>query len=245
MTLQTTKTVRELALEIPGATRVFERLGIDYCCGGAKSLADACATRSLSAEEVIEQLKEEGETSFGAVTEAKDFTRLTMTELISYIVNKHHAFTRQELQRLDALVNKVCSVHGESHGELLKVQALFRELAADLQPHMLKEEMVLFPYVMRLEEAVLNNQPAPAPPPFMTVRNPVRMMSLEHDTAGDLLRGMREASSDYMVPADACFSYRTLYRALEEFEQDLHQHIHLENNILFPRAIELEDASNS
>lgn len=245
MTLQSTKTVRELALEIPGATKVFEKLGIDYCCGGAKPLADACAAHSLSPEEVIEQLEREGETNFGSTTEAADFSQLTLTDLISYIVNKHHTFTKQELARLDALLNKVCSVHGENHGELLKVQALFKELAADLQPHMFKEEMVLFPYVLRLEEAVRNNQPAPPPPPFMTVRNPVRMMSLEHDNAGELLRGMREASADYLVPADACTSYRTLYQALEDFERDLHQHIHLENNILFPRAIKMEDAVNS
>jgi regulator of cell morphogenesis and NO signaling len=245
MTLQSTKTVRELALEIPGATRVFEKLGIDYCCGGAKSLADACAARSLSADEVIGQLEQEGGTNWAVATEVADFSQLTLTELISHIVNKHHTFTKQEMVRLDALMNKVCSVHGQNHQELLSLQVLFQELAADLSPHMLKEEMVLFPYIMRLEETVSNNLPAPPPPPFMTVRNPVRMMSLEHDTAGDLLRRMRDASSDYFVPADACISYRTLYQALEEFERDLHQHIHLENNILFPRAIELEDAVNS
>lgn len=245
MTLQSTKTVRELALEIPGATRVFEKLGIDYCCGGAKSLADACAARSLSADEVIEQLEQEGGTDWAVAVEVADFSQLTLTELISHIVNKHHTFTKQELVRLDALMNKVCSVHGQNHRELMSLQILFKELAADLSPHMLKEEMVLFPYVMRLEEAVSQNQPAPAPPPFMTVRNPVRMMSLEHDKAGDLLRGMRETSADYALPSDACISYSTLYQALEELERDLHQHIHLENNILFPRAIEMEDAINS
>jgi regulator of cell morphogenesis and NO signaling len=245
MMLQSAKTVRELALEVPGATRIFENLGIDYCCGGGKSLADACAARSLSADEVMRRLEQEGEKDWGLSTQAAGFSQLTLTELISYIVNKHHTFTKQELVRLDALMNKVCSVHGQNHKELSNLLARFKELAADLSPHMLKEEMVLFPYVVRLEEAVRHNQPAPAPPPFVTVRNPVRVMSLEHDNVGDLLRRMREASADYAVPPDACISYRTLYQALEEFERDLHQHIHLENNILFPRAIEMEDAINS
>jgi regulator of cell morphogenesis and NO signaling len=245
MTLQSTNSVRELALTIPGATRLFERLGIDYCCGGAKSLADACAARNLSALEVMQQLEEEGEKQGSQAAETADFNGLPLTELITHITTKHHTFTKQELARLSALMDKVCSVHGQNHDELLRLQMLFKELAEDLAPHMMKEEMVLFPYIVRVEKAVGQNQPTLQPPPFMTVRNPVRMMSLEHDKAGDLLRSMREASDGYTVPADACISYRTLYQALEELERDLHQHIHLENNILFPRAIEMEDAINS
>lgn len=245
MTLQSTKTVRELALEIPGATMIFEKLGIDYCCGGGKSLEQACAARDLSAQDVILKLEGEVEKPAALRAEVADFSQLTLTELTAYIVSKHHVFTKQELVRLDALMDKVYSAHGQNHKELLSLQSLFRELSADLSPHMLKEEMVLFPYIARMEEAVRDNQRSFAPPPFMTVRNPVRMMSLEHDTAGDLLRRMHDVSADYAVPADACISYRTLYEALEELERDLHQHIHLENNILFPRAVAMEDSLNA
>jgi regulator of cell morphogenesis and NO signaling len=246
MTLQSTKTVRELALEIPGATRIFEKLGIDYCCGGGKSLEQACAARALSTQDVILKLEEEVEKPATLEADsAADVSSMTLTGLTAYIIDKHHVFTRHELVRLDALMNKVCSVHGQNHKELLGLQSLLRELSADLSPHMLKEEMVLFPYIVRMEEAARDDRASFVPPPFMTVRNPVRMMSLEHDTAGDLLRRMREASADYAVPGDACISYRTLYQALEELERDLHQHIHLENNILFPRAIAMEDALNA
>lgn len=245
MTLQSTKTVREMALEIAGATRIFEKLGIDYCCGGTKSLADACAARNLSALEVMQQLEEEAEKNGAQTHQPAGFSQLTLTELITYITTRHHTFTKQELARLSTLMDKVCSVHGQNHHELLRLQVLFNEMAADLAPHMMKEEMVLFPHIVRMEDAVRHNQLPLQPPPFMTVRNPVRMMSLEHDKAGDLLRSMREESANYTVPTDACISYRTLYQALEELERDLHQHIHLENNILFPRAIEMEEAINS
>jgi regulator of cell morphogenesis and NO signaling len=130
-------------------------------------------------------------------------------------------------------------VHGKNHPELLRMQATFGNLAQELTMHLMKEEMVLFPYLVRMEEAVVQKDPV-LPPPFGTVQNPVSMMIHEHDTAGIALRVMRQASGDYTPPPDACVSYQTLYRALNEFEVDLHQHIHLENNILFPRAIEME-----
>jgi regulator of cell morphogenesis and NO signaling len=148
-------------------------------------------------------------------------------------------FTRQELARLDALMEKVVSVHGGRHRELAEVQNTFRLLADDLLPHMQKEENILFPYIAALEVAADGGEAAAAPP-FMTVRNPVRMMTFEHEAAGTLLRELRRLTSGYTAPADGCISYRTLYAALENLERDLHQHIHLENNILFPRAVEAE-----
>lgn len=243
MTLNTSTTVRELAVCEPGATRVFEKLKIDYCCGGARTLEDACAVAGLKSEDV-QQLLEEARQSQATNGETIDFQRASLTELVTYILDKHHVFTKNELERLDALIEKVCSVHGLNHPELSRVKSLFKSLCEDLKPHMFKEEQVLFPYIIRLEEAA-SRQQKPMPPPFGTVRNPVRMMMLEHDTAGDLLRALREVSSGYDAPADGCISYQTLYQALEAFEQDLHQHIHLENNILFPRAVEMESAAYS
>jgi regulator of cell morphogenesis and NO signaling len=140
---------------------------------------------------------------------------------------------------LTPLLEKVCSVHGQNHPELHSIQTNFRGLVDELTMHMMKEEMMLFPYIVRMEESVIEKQPI-LPPPFGTVQNPVSMMMHEHDSAGDALRAMRKASGGYAAPADACVSYQTLYKALAELEADLHQHIHLENNILFPRAIAME-----
>ena len=145
------------------------------------------------------------------------------------------------MDRISALAEKVSSKHGGNHPELLRVRTLFGQLCDDLRPHMFKEEMILFPYVKQMEQSVAAGRPMPYAP-FGTVGNPVRVMMSEHDTAGDILRELRATTADYAAPADACVSYQTLYRALEELEKDLHQHIHLENNVLFPRAVKLEGA---
>ncbi len=237
MTLTGTETVRELAIEMPNATRIFEKLKIDYCCGGDQPLNTACAAAGLSVEDVVRMLEEAGKRDENQ--EAMNFQDAELGNLMRYIVDKHHVFTREEIERLTALIEKVCNAHGHNHPELLNIQSLFSELANDLTPHMFKEERILFPYIAELERASSQGRP-PMPPPFGTVKNPVRMMMMEHDTAGDILRKIREASANFNTPPDTCISYQTLYRALEAFEQDLHQHIHLENNILFPRAVEIE-----
>lgn len=241
MTINANNTVRELAVAMPGATRIFEEFGIDYCCGGSRSLTDACQAAQVSVEEVLSSL-EQAQSSAQANEQAIDWQTAPLTALASYIVDKHHVFTKQELTRLEQLLAKVYSVHGQNHPELLRLQALFQTLSQELTPHMLKEEQVLFPYINRLEEALSEKRAVP-PPFFGTVRNPVRMMMLEHETAGEVLSEMRAASNNYTVPQDACISYQTLYEALAAFEEDLHQHIHLENNILFPRAQEVESAA--
>ncbi len=238
MNTLTTKTVRELATENPAATRIFENFGIDYCCGGNQSLEQACQKANLSIDQVLDSL-EMAEQTARAAQSTRDWNHEPLSELIAHIKNTHHKFTRAETVRLSALLDKVCKVHGKNHPEVLEIRTVFAELAKELTTHLMKEEMVLFPYITRLEEAVIENEPV-VPPPFGTVQNPVAMMEHEHDSAGNALRAMRKASSDYSAPEDACFSYRTLYSALAAFEADLHQHIHLENNILFPRAIAME-----
>jgi regulator of cell morphogenesis and NO signaling len=182
--------------------------------------------------------------SLEQITEAKegdtrDWRAASLNELIAHINDTHHVFTREELDRIEPLLAKVARVYGERQPELLRVEAIFLELKRELLLHMMKEEQVLFPYVRQLELAVDNKSARPASC-FGTVQNPVRMMMMEHDAAGDMLRQMRELSNNFTSPADACVSYQTLYHALEGLEQDLHQHIHLENNILFPRAVEME-----
>jgi len=240
MSLTAEKTVRELALGKPGAARVFEKLGIDYCCGGKQTLEDACRTVRIPVDEVLDAL-EAAPPSGQAFPSDSDWQTAPLADLISHIKNTHHKYTREEIARLGPLFDKVCSVHGEHHPELLPLRATFQGLAQELTTHMMKEEMVLFPYMERMEESVIQKEPI-LPAPFGTVRNPVSMMEHEHDSAGNALRAIRASSNSYTAPPDACVSYQTLYKTLAEFEADLHQHIHLENNILFPRAIALENA---
>lgn len=238
MTISSTMKVREVALELPYATRVFEKLKIDYCCGGDKPLGEACATVGVEVanlQRMLEEARQADVQGNGSV----DFQKATLTELIRYILDNHHVYTKEEMARLEPLIDKVIAAHGSNHPELLSLGELFQKLCGDLKPHMFKEEQILFPYILEMESSVVQNRPAPFAP-FGTVNNPVRMMMMEHDTAGDLLRELRAVTSNYTAPPDGCISYQTLYKALEEFEKDLHQHIHLENNILFPRAIELE-----
>jgi regulator of cell morphogenesis and NO signaling len=241
MNVATDKTVRELALENPAATRIFEKLGIDYCCGGGQSLEQACRTAKIPPEQVLDSL-EVAEQAARATQKDRNWQAEPLADLVAHINNTHHKYTREEIARLGPLFDKVCSVHGKNHPELTQMRSAFRGLAQELTMHMMKEEMVLFPYIVRMEEAVIQKEPV-LPPPFGSVQNPVAMMEHEHDSAGNALRAMREASSRYAAPADACVSYQTLYKALAAFETDLHQHIHLENNILFPRAIAMEQAN--
>jgi regulator of cell morphogenesis and NO signaling len=237
MTVDWNKTVRDLAVDNPAATRVFEKFGIDYCCGGGKSLREACAAANVAPDKLLDLLQTAGQ---GKGTNGNiDWKSEPLSDLIDHIVETHHAYTREELDRLDPLLAKVCSVHGQRHPELLRIQQLFGGLSQELAMHMMKEEQVLFPYVRRMEEAVLERRTI-IPPMFGTVRNPVQMMIHEHDSAGQALHEMRKVSTGYTAPKDGCVSFQTLYRALDEFERDLHQHIHLENNILFPRAVEME-----
>jgi regulator of cell morphogenesis and NO signaling len=230
------KTIREIAVRFPQTTRVFEEFKIDYCCQGNRAFDDACQSAGVSPQivggKITEILNKSDEDS-----EAPE--RKSASDLADYIVEKHHVFTRNEIERLTPLMEKVCRKHGDSHAELLEVQKSFALLCEELAPHFRKEETILFPYIKHLEMTAKNHLSSPKPP-FGTVKNPVRMMMTEHDAAGEILREMRGATGDYIVPEDACPSFRALYFGLEDLEKDLHRHIHLENNVLFPQAIEFE-----
>jgi regulator of cell morphogenesis and NO signaling len=238
MKTMTRQTVRELVLENPAATRVLEQLGIDYCCGGNKPLDEACAAANLPVEEVLARLETQAGTPGQAAQ--KDWQTESLTSLVEHINGAHHVFVRQEVPRIAALLEKVCGVHGANHPELLRVREIFGALGEELGTHLMKEERILFPYIAGLEQQQSQGGAAPASC-FGSVQNPIRMMMFEHDNAGHALRELRQATSDYAIPGDACISYQTLYRALQGFEADLHQHIHLENNILFPRTLALEE----
>jgi regulator of cell morphogenesis and NO signaling len=238
MIIGTSKSIGEIASTIPGAPRVFEKFGIDYCCGGWRSLDEACEAADVNVSEVVRSIEEVLPGDIPPVGHLNYFES-SLTELVAHILDSHHVFTKQEITRLRSLLEKVVGVHGARHPELNRLQTLFEQLACDLFPHMMKEENVLFPYIVGLEQSASTDAPVQRPP-FKTVQNPIRMMLMEHETVGDILHEMRIATSAYLAPADACGSYVTLYQALEAFEKDLHQHIHLENNILFPRALDME-----
>jgi regulator of cell morphogenesis and NO signaling len=232
------KTVAEIALETPRAAAVFEEFGIDYCCGGELSLEEACAEAKASMVEVEQVLAEVRDARENADT--VDWRNEPLYRLVEHIVNFHHQYVRRALPRVDQLLSKVLTAHGQKHHEIAQVQRHFHQLSEEMVGHMMKEEQVLFPYIIRMEEATTKHEPVPAPM-FGTVRNPIRMMRAEHDTAGGTLKEIRKLTRDYDAPKDGCNSFRALYAALEEFERDLHQHIHLENNILFPKAEALEE----
>ena len=229
------KTVGRWVTENPGAARIFEKAGIDYCCGGQRSLSEACSQAGVPLEQVQAWLEQTS-----AVPGERDWRAASQGELAEHIVSKHHAYVRQELPRLDALLAKVIGVHGKNHPELAEIRRVWAEIDQEMTMHMMKEENILFPYIVELEQAAQGRGPQPVCM-FGTVQNPVRMMMAEHDSAGASLRAIRELSGGYTLPAEACTSYRVLYEALAAFEADLHQHIHLENNILFPRAVEMEE----
>ncbi len=233
MTIDLTRTLGEIATEVPGATRVLEKLGLDYCCGGGRTLEAACAKKGLDAGEVQRALEQEASRG---TEPAVDWTGRSLQALVQHILDTHHVYTREQLGHVERLLDKVYDVHGQNHPELLTLRRQFRELQADLEQHLLKEEEILFPYVAGLHLA------AEAGACFGSVGQPIRVMEMEHETVGEILRQMRETTGDYAPPEDACRSFRALYQGLADLEKDLHQHIHLENNVLFPRAVAAEAA---
>ena len=235
----TTQTVREIALENPASIRVFEAFGIDYCCGGRKPLAEACEAKNLSVDAVIAAL-EKGNVNDAPATE--DWSQKSLSSLAAHIVNTHHAYVRRELPRLAELAAKVVNRHGDTKPELPQIQAKVAQISEELTEHLAKEEVVLFPYINRFERAKEDGTAKPHGC-FGTVANPIAMMTQEHDAAGTLMADIRELSSDYTPPVGACPTFLAFYNGLHEFEQDLHQHIHLENNILFPRALQMEQSA--
>jgi regulator of cell morphogenesis and NO signaling len=233
-----TKIVREIALEQPSSIRVFERFGIDYCCGGRKPLAEVCVARDLDVDEVLAALDSAADSNAASPI---DWAQAPLSRLIEHIVATHHSYVMRELPRLAVLAQKVINRHGDTQAHLLAMQKALAQLDEELIHHLGKEEHVLFPYIARLEAAVVSGS-APSDACFGAVANPIAMMTREHDAAGALLAEIRSLSDNFTTPADACPTYHAYYDGLQEFEQDLHQHIHLENNILFPHAIDLESS---
>jgi regulator of cell morphogenesis and NO signaling len=226
MTSLDTRTLGDLVADNPAAAPTLDRLGLDYCCHGQRTLADACGEAGLDPAVVAAQLE--------AIEPSGDrsWTALEASALADHIVESHHRYLKEELPLLDALAEKVLTVHGEAHPELAEVRALVTELRGDLEPHLMKEERVLFPAIHQLAAGRRDF-------PFGAVSNPIRMMLLEHERAGELLDALRVATGGYACPADGCASYRSLYERLEALEADTHLHVHKENHTLFPTALRM------
>ncbi len=225
-------TLATLVTERPGLAPLLETMGLDYCCGGQQTLAAAVEHAGGDLDATVAALSGAAPTATPA-----DWAELGLTELAAHIENTHHAYLHEALPRLEALAAKVATVHGERHPELGGVHALVIALRADLEPHLAKEEHVLFPMIGVLDTAT-------EAPTFHcgSVRNPIAVMSAEHDRAGELLAALRASTAGYEVPADGCASYRALYDGLAELEADTHLHVHKENNRLFPAAVAAEAA---
>jgi regulator of cell morphogenesis and NO signaling len=230
--------VKDIALSSPAARQVLENAGVDYCCGGGKSVHEACLQANVPAEEILKRLHEN---SKGAGPEEITWSSKPLAELTQHIHERHHRYVRETIARVRPLLEKVKTRHGENHCEIAAIEGLFLEVSQEMIMHMQKEEQILFPYIDAIERSA-NGNVSLERPFFQTVQNPIHAMMKDHDSAGDLVKQIRKASSQYTAPADACASYKALYQELHDFEADLHQHVHLENNILFPRAAEMEAA---
>ncbi|MCC6445338.1 MAG: iron-sulfur cluster repair di-iron protein [Armatimonadetes bacterium] len=224
--------VGDLVIENAGRARVLERWKVDYCCGGKRTLEEACRTASADVEKVIPELEA---CDREARQEDANWGNLSLSDLVDNIVGTHHAYLKEELPRLSGLSAKVYQAHGEHHPELKAVQETYEALRQELEVHMMKEEHILFPLIKQLDSAETL-------PQFHcgSVSNPIRVMEAEHDNAGSALSRIRDLMKDYVPPADACSTYTVFCQSMAQLEGDLHTHIHKENNILFPRAIERE-----
>lgn len=229
------RTVAALVTEDYRTADVFKKHGIDFCCGGKVTLQDTCKRKNIDPAVLIEELS-----AIGSEVDAEhDFASWEADRLAHYITDKHHAYVRENLDLIRQYADKVAQVHGGHRPEVREIAVLYARVADELSMHLRKEEVVLFPYIEQLVELKRKNLFAERPP-FGTVGNPIRMMEQEHDLAGDIFHRIAELSDHYNPPAEACNTYRVLYAKLREFEEDLHMHVHLENNILFPKALELE-----
>jgi regulator of cell morphogenesis and NO signaling len=230
------QTLGEIAAKDLRKAQIFKKYGLDFCCGGKKTVKQACAAKGLDVTKVEYELQQ-ADKNFS--TRPLPYNDWSLDFLADYIVNTHHSYIKQSLPDMTTYATKVARVHGSRHPELLAIYQLVEEINTELSAHLVKEERVLFPYIKELVTSEKRAQTMQATH-FGTVQNPISIMELEHETVGKALEEIRTLSNNFALPQDACASYSLLYRMLDEFEDDLHTHIHLENNILFPKALALE-----
>ncbi|RJP25058.1 MAG: iron-sulfur cluster repair di-iron protein [Candidatus Abyssobacteria bacterium SURF_5] len=233
-------TVRDVVVNYPQTRAVFEKYRIDYCCGGAESLEEALRGKNVTFEKLSAELDAALKTPENGDRKARDWSTAAPTELADYIEQRHHGFMKAQLPRVRNLLAAVQRAHAERHGRMLnELRDIYDSLQWEIEQHLMKEEQILFPYIRRIEAFVHNGGQEPVVH-CGSIQNPIRQMEHEHENAGGALEKMRELTKEYSLPEDACATFRAVYEGLQAIEADLHEHIHLENNILFPKAIELE-----
>lgn len=230
------KIIGELVAEDYRAAGVFKSFGIDFCCKGNRTIGEASQAKKVDIEAL---LKDINETVSREDNPAEDYDSWPLDRLADHIENKHHRYVEKQIPILQQFLDKLCKVHGQRHPELFGIADHFKQSSGELAKHMKKEELILFPFIRKMQLAREQNESLNRPH-FGTVINPVEMMEHEHEAEGERFRKIAVLSNNYTPPADACNTYRVAFAMLEEFEQDLHLHIHLENNILFPKAIQME-----
>ncbi len=230
------KTIGEIVAEDYRTAQVFKNHRIDFCCNGNRSIVEACAEKKVELGKLIEEIEL---VQSGNSASTTDFKSWPLDLLADYIEKTHHRYVEEKLPVLKQYLKKLCEVHGSNHPELFEIYDEFSASAGELAAHMKKEEFILFPYIRKMVK-VKGSKAALTAPNFGTVKNPVQMMMDEHTTEGDRFEKISKLSNNYTPPADGCNTYKVTYALLSEFEEDLHLHIHLENNILFPKAIEME-----
>ena len=226
--------IGELVAKDLRKAEVFKKFNIDFCCGGKKTLSQVCNDKQINIKDIESEFEKLDSTSESI---SQNYNEWSLDFLVDFIINTHHKYVKSSVPLLMEYTAKVAKVHGKEHLEVVTIYDLFKEASEELNSHMMKEETILFPYIKQLvnEKKSVNEGCS-----FGTVKNPIRMMEHEHDVVGNIFKTIRELSNDYTPPEDACTTYKLSYKKLEEFENDLHQHIHLENNILFPKSIKLE-----
>ncbi|MBN4085349.1 iron-sulfur cluster repair di-iron protein [Flavobacteriaceae bacterium AH-315-B10] len=228
------KTVAEVVAENIKTAHIFKKHGIDFCCGGGITIDKACKKKNIDYRQLKEELL-----NVDSAPRAYEYNKWELDFLIDHIVNIHHTYVEESIPLIIQYANRVAQVHGHHYTEVIEINKLFTEVANELASHMKKEEIILFPYIKKLIR--LNKDGGyVVPPPFGTVNNPIKMLEGEHENAGDVFKKIARLTNNYTAPEEACNTFRALYSKLEEFEKDLHLHIHLENNILHPKAIQLE-----
>lgn len=229
------RTVAELVTENIKTAHIFKKHGIDFCCGGGVSIEKACKKANVD----LETIKQELLNTNNEISRATNYNNWNLDFLIDHIINIHHTYVQENIPLLLQYADRVAEVHGHHYTELLEIKELILHIASELSAHLQKEEQILFPFVKLMTKAKENGTELPEVP-FGTASNPIKMMEAEHEDAGDAFKKIASLSNNFTPPESACNTYRAFYAKLEEFEQDLHQHVHLENNILFPKSLKLE-----
>lgn len=223
------------------AAGVFEQVGIDFCCNGNRTIEAACTEQNVAPDRLVSNLQMVLNSTTRKDDAVSDYKSWPLDLLADFIEKKHHRYVTAQIPVIQAFLEKIVRVHGDRHPELAEIKELFDASAGELTAHMKKEELMLFPFIRKMVQAIeAGNSDIAAP--FGTIQNPIRMMMHEHDGEGERFRRIKELSNQYTSPADGCNTYRAAYATLKAFEDDLHLHIHLENNILFPKSIELEQS---